>query len=154
MIDCTVFTRANRDTTAPGYPLFELHPQLSGDTLKIGDLPLSRVLLMNERQFPWLILVPRRTGITEIHQLDETDRAQLASESHQLSVALMAHFQGDKLNIGALGNLVPQLHIHHIVRFTTDAAWPMPVWGNFSSAPYDDRQLRQTVADLQHVLAL
>ena len=115
---------------------FSLHPQLTKDTHFVTDLPLCRVLLMNESRYPWFILVPRRAGIREIHELTSTERQQLWAESDQVSRALMAIFQPDKLNIAALGNMVPQLHIHHIARFQTDAAWPAPVWGKFVPVPY------------------
>jgi diadenosine tetraphosphate (Ap4A) HIT family hydrolase len=115
---------------------FSLHPQLAQDTHVVMDLPLCRVLLMNEARYPWLILVPRRLGIREIHELDSVDRTQLWLESDKVSRALMTLFQPDKLNIAALGNVVAQLHIHHIARFQTDAAWPTPVWGKFELTPY------------------
>ena len=115
---------------------FSLHPQLTKDTHFVTDLPLCRVLLMNESRYPWFILVPRRTGIREIHELTSAERQQLWAESDQVSRALMAVFQPDKLNIAALGNMVPQLHVHHIARFQSDAAWPAPVWGKFVPVPY------------------
>lgn len=123
---------------------FVLHPQLANDTFFITDLPLCRVLLMNESRYPWLILVPRRAEIREIYELTPEDRRQFWQESDQVSRALVALFQPDKLNIAALGNVVPQLHIHHIARFTQDEAWPTPVWGRFSPKPYT----AQAVQDL------
>lgn len=107
----------------------------------IGGLPLSRLLLLNDVRYPWFILVPRREGITEIYQLDEADQQQLLHESSHLGRFLMESFNGDKLNIGALGNLVPQLHLHHIVRFTGDEAWPGPVWGVGTAEPYGEAEL-------------
>ncbi|WGZ95142.1 MAG: HIT domain-containing protein [Candidatus Thiothrix putei] len=115
---------------------FNLHPQLAQDTHFVTDLPLCRVLLMDEARYPWFILVPRRAGIREIHELTPAERQQLWAESDQISRALMALFQPDKLNIAALGNVVPQLHLHHIARFQTDAAWPAPVWGKFVPESY------------------
>lgn len=115
---------------------FSLHPQLAQDTYCVTDLPLCRVLLMNEMRYPWCILVPRRVGIREIHELTSSERQQLWEESDAVSRVLMALFQPDKLNIAALGNTVPQLHLHHIARFQTDAAWPAPVWGKFVPEPY------------------
>lgn len=115
---------------------FELHPRLAADCLVVGDLPLSRLLLMNDRQYPWCILVPRRAGAREIYLLPEADQQQLWRESAQLSAAIMELFGGAKLNIGALGNMVPQLHVHHIVRHAGDAAWPGPVWGKHPAQPY------------------
>ncbi|WMP16089.1 HIT family protein [Thiothrix lacustris] len=115
---------------------FSLHPQLAQDTHLVTDLPLCRVLLMNESRYPWFILVPRRAGIREIHELMPAERQQLWAESDQVNSALMALFQPDKLNLAALGNMVPQLHLHHIARFQRDAAWPAPVWGKFVPEPY------------------
>jgi diadenosine tetraphosphate (Ap4A) HIT family hydrolase len=119
---------------------FELHQQLAADCVVVGDLPLCRVLLANDSHYPWFILVPRRPDISEIHQLDDTDRAQLWQESDQLSRRLQAIYTPDKLNIAALGNMVPQLHIHHIARFKTDAAWPAPVWGKHPARPYTETE--------------
>lgn len=115
---------------------FNLHPQLVQDTHFVVDLPLCHILLMNEARYPWLILVPRRDGIREIHELLPAERLQLWEESDQVSRALSTLFQPDKLNIAALGNIVPQLHLHHIARFQTDASWPAPVWGKFVPEPY------------------
>lgn len=116
--------------------MFELHPQLQMDTFDIGDLPMCKVLLMNESQFPWLVLVPRKAGIQELYQLQEQEITQVNQESLEISKLMMEFFVGDKLNVAALGNLVPQLHIHHIVRNKDDAVWPQPVWGNFTAKPY------------------
>lgn len=130
---------------------FVLHPQLANDTFFITDLPLCRVLLMNESRYPWLILVPRRAEIREIYELTPEDRQQFWQESDQVSRALVALFQPDKLNIAALGNVVPQLHIHHIARFTQDEAWPTPVWGRFSPKPYSEpaaQDLSQSILKL------
>ena len=112
---------------------FELDPQLKADTIEICNLTLCKVLLMNEAQFPWIILVPKRSNITEIHQLNDDDIAQVQKESLMISRLMMKHFNGDKLNTAALGNVVSQLHIHHIVRFKSDPVWPKPVWGHFLS---------------------
>ena len=129
---------------------FQLHPQLAQDTWLVTDLPLCRVLLINETRYPWVILVPRRQDIREIHELTAMERQQLWQESDQVSRALMKLFKPDKLNIAALGNQVPQLHIHHIARFQTDAAWPAPVWGKFPPQAYT---ATETVARIQHLLA-
>lgn len=120
--------------------LFSLHPQLAADTLVLGDWPLCRLLWMNDQQYPWLILVPRRVNIRESFQLEPADQQQLWQESLAAGNALMQHFAGDKLNVAALGNMVPQLHWHHIVRFKTDPAWPAPVWGKFPPKPYTGEQ--------------
>jgi diadenosine tetraphosphate (Ap4A) HIT family hydrolase len=120
-------------------PMFELHPRLSQETWPVGDFPLCRLLLMNDASYPWFILVPRRAGIREIFELARADQRQLLEESSQLAEVLSKHFQADKLNIAALGNLVPQLHVHHIVRYQHDQAWPKPVWGLFPARPYSSR---------------
>ncbi|CZF77582.1 MULTISPECIES: HIT domain-containing protein [Grimontia] len=109
---------------------FELHPRLDADTTWLGDLPLCRVLLSKEDIGPWLILVPKVEGIREIHHLTESEQQQFIKESSLVAEKLESHSNPDKLNIGALGNMVPQLHVHHIARFQTDIAWPGPVWGN------------------------
>ena len=119
---------------------FALHPRLAADTFTLGDLPLCRLLLMNDAQYPWFILVPRREGAREIYLLDDADQLQLWRESARLSRALMDAFAGYKLNVAALGNVVPQLHLHHIVRQPGDAAWPGPVWGRHPPRPYTDAE--------------
>ncbi|PJA33790.1 MAG: diadenosine tetraphosphate hydrolase [Zetaproteobacteria bacterium CG_4_9_14_3_um_filter_53_7] len=113
-----------------------LHPQLEKDCFVVGQLSLCTVLLMNDSSYPWFILVPQREGITEIHQLSEEDQQQLMRESSQLAAVIEKEFNADKINIAALGNMVPQLHIHHIVRYRTDPAWPAPVWGKFPNESY------------------
>jgi len=125
-----------------------LHEQLKQDCFVIGQLPLSVLLLMNDATFPWFILVPQRQGIGEIHQLSETDQQQLIRESSQLAVCIEAAFHADKINIAALGNVVPQLHIHHIVRYRTDPAWPAPVWGKLPAIPYHSAEYEAVVAAL------
>lgn len=121
--------------------MFELHPQLAQDSYTLGNYPLCRLLLINDRQYPWFVLVPRREDIREIYQLSTTDQLQYLRESSELGAELMRVFDGDKLNIGALGNMVPQLHIHHIVRFEADPAWPGPVWGARPMQAYDESAL-------------
>lgn len=131
---------------------FELNAQLAAATLVVGNLPLCQVLLMNESRYPWLILVPQRNEITEIHQLSASERQQLWAESDLVSRTLMQHFKPDKLNIAALGNMVPQLHLHHIARFKTDAAWPAPVWGKFKPDAYSTATAEQLVQQLRQAL--
>ena len=133
--------------------MFELHPQLDADTITIGDLPLCRVLLINDSQYPWLVLVPRRADIQETYHLDENDQQQLLNESSTLGSLLMNHFNGDKLNVAALGNMVPQLHIHHIVRFTNDPTWPKPVWGMLPSLPYQEGELNSIINELTELIS-
>ena len=108
---------------------------------------------MRDANYPWFILVPDRVNITEIHQLSEMDQQQLISESSALSRIIDKQFNADKINIAALGNLVSQLHIHHIVRYTSDAAWPAPVWGKLSSKPYSDEEANQVIARLKSGLS-
>lgn len=122
----------------------EIHPQLLKDCMVIGKMPLSHLLLMLDANYPWFILVPERVGIREIYELSMTDQQQLLHESSNLGNALMQGFRGDKLNIAALGNIVPQLHVHHIVRYQNDPAWPAPVWGEVPVRPYDT-DLRDTI---------
>ena len=116
--------------------MFTLDPRLCQDTIVLGRFPLSLLLLMNDSTYPWLILVPQRPGIREIFELAPDDQLQLLRESSHLAEALATHFRPDKLNIAALGNVVPQLHLHHVVRFCTDPAWPAPVWGKTPAVPY------------------
>ena len=131
---------------------FTLHPRLAADTIEIGDLPVCKVLLMNDQQFPWLILVPRRASITELYQLESNDLLKTQEESLLISQLIMQHFNGEKLNTGAIGNLVPQLHLHHIVRFHSDPIWPKPVWGNIEGSPYNAAQIKDLKNDLQHLI--
>ncbi|MGH8461459.1 MAG: HIT domain-containing protein [Stenotrophobium sp.] len=133
---------------------FELHSQLAADTVQVGDLPLCRLVLMNDSQYPWTILVPRREALREIHQMSEADQQQFWHESAQLGRALMSLFKGDKLNVAALGNMVPQLHVHHIVRFASDPAWPAPVWGRMPAKPYAAEALSLRVQAIRGALSL
>lgn len=134
--------------------MFELHPQLAKDCVVLGDLALSRVLLCKDSNYPWLILVPKREEVREIHDLIKADQLQLIEESSAVSVLLAEHFGADKMNVAALGNMVPQLHLHHVVRFTDDAAWPKPIWGVVDSRPYSDQNLQKTITVLQQKLAV
>ena len=115
----------------------------------MGRFPLSHLLLMKDSNYPWFILVPDRDNITEIHQLSDKDQQQLIAESSILSRIIGQKFKADKINIAALGNLVPQLHLHHIVRYTTDAAWPAPVWGKLPAKPYTDEEMKQVITLLK-----
>jgi diadenosine tetraphosphate (Ap4A) HIT family hydrolase len=109
--------------------MFKLDPRLASDSIDCGSLELCKLLLMNDSNYIWFILVPQREGATEIHHLSDEDRALLWSESQRLSQWLEQCFDFDKLNIGALGNVVSQLHLHHVCRTQGDPAWPGPVWG-------------------------
>lgn len=120
--------------------MFELDERLRRDTVSVGDFELSHLLIHKNAHFPWFILVPRRCSAFEIYQLSEEDRVQLLTESCVLSEALVDVFSPDKLNIATLGNQVPQLHQHHIVRYTVDAAWPKPVWDT-PAKPYQPGEL-------------
>ena len=133
--------------------MFELHPQLAQDSVTVGDLPLSRVLLAKDGLYPWLILVPRRPGIEEIFELDEEDQRQLAQESAALARAMKDFFRADKMNIAALGNQVPQLHVHHVARYKTDAAWPKPIWGSVPARPYKTAELERRLAEMKALVA-
>jgi diadenosine tetraphosphate (Ap4A) HIT family hydrolase len=117
--------------------MHNIHPQLANDCHPLGRFPLCHLLLMDDCRYPWFILVPDRDEIREIYQLGGGDRRRLLDESCLLSEFLMEAYAGDKLNVAALGNQVPQLHLHHIVRFRTDAAWPAPVWGLHEARPYE-----------------
>ncbi|MCF4994321.1 HIT domain-containing protein [Pseudomonas syringae] len=121
--------------------MFALDPQLEKDTLTIGDFPLSRLLLSNDANYPWFILVPRREAISELFQLDVTDQQQLWNETTALAELLKDLFEADKMNVATLGNVVSQLHMHVIVRKRDDAAWPAPVWGKHPARPYTAEQV-------------
>lgn len=123
--------------------MFELHPRLQADTQILGDLPLCRVLLAKDSQYPWLILVPRIAGLREIHHLPPEQQQQLMQESCAVATLMEEALGPDKINVAALGNLVPQLHLHHVARFSTDAAWPGPIWGAHPAIPYQAQDLRQ-----------
>jgi len=116
----------------------KLHPQLKKDCIVLGNFPLCSLLLLNDSHYPWFILVPNRADITEIHHLPHPDQQQLFAESIFFSECMETVFQPDKLNIAALGNVVPQLHLHHIARFKTDACWPAPVWGAVLAKAYSE----------------
>lgn len=109
---------------------FELHPQLAKDTTIIGHFPLCVALLIKDNAVPWVILVPQRDDLKELHHLPMQEQQQFLLESQAVNQALESLFNPDKLNLGALGNMVPQLHIHHIARSKHDIAWPGPIWGN------------------------
>lgn len=132
--------------------MFELNPILEQDTITVTTLPLSRVLLMNDARYPWLILVPQREDIKEIHHLSRDDQNTLFTEIMLASNIIEAMFSPDKLNVGALGNLVPQLHVHVIARYKSDPAWPGPVWGHSAAEPYAPEPLKAMLKQLKEAL--
>ena len=131
-----------------------LHPQLDRDTASIGDLPLSRVFIINDANYPWLLLVPRRVGAVEIIDLDEVEQAQLMTETSRVARALKEITKCDKLNIAALGNVVPQLHVHIIGRRANDAAWPRPVWGVVPPLAHDAEEVQNFIGALRRKIWL
>lgn len=131
---------------------FTLDSRLEADTYIVGELQLSRVLLMRDARFPWAILVPRRADKREILDLDLRDRAMLYREIEGLSDAMQRLFAPKKLNIAAIGNVVAQLHVHVIARYENDVAWPKPVWGVGERVAYDEADAAKRVADLSHAL--
>ena len=127
---------------------FELHTDLQRDGIEIADLPLCKLLLCNDSQYPWFIMVPRRAGIKDIYEMDWNDQLQFLNESSAVSEILMQCFNGEKMNVAALGNMTPQLHIHHIVRFKDDPSWPKPIWGQLALVPYSEEQLQSIKSKL------
>ncbi|MEO6687741.1 MAG: HIT domain-containing protein [Dokdonella sp.] len=132
---------------------FPIDPRLVADTQPIGELQLSSLLLMDDARFPWLILVPRIAGARELLDLDEADRHSLLGELSAISRVLETQLRPDKINIAALGNVVSQLHVHVIARFTNDAVWPQPVWGRGERECYDDDTRTLRIAELRKALA-
>jgi len=129
--------------------VFKLHSKLENDTFIVGEFELCLLLLHCESRYPWCILVPKRAGIEEIFQLNQEERSLLMEESTQVSEVMARTFKADKMNVATLGNIVPQLHIHHIARFTKDAAWPDPVWGKFVPQPYQNQERERRLALLR-----
>ncbi|WP_413111315.1 HIT domain-containing protein [Thaumasiovibrio sp. DFM-14] len=131
---------------------FILHPRLEADTSLIGNLPLCQVRLIKEAIGPWIILVPKRPNITELHHLSEKDQQQLIKESGHIAEVLEHDFHANKINLGALGNLVPQLHWHVIARYKNDVAWPGPIWGNTSGIKRDPNNQTALIDELTTML--
>jgi diadenosine tetraphosphate (Ap4A) HIT family hydrolase len=125
---------------------FTLDERLARDALLIGDLPLCRVLLMNDARWPWLILVPRREGLVELIDLDPPDQTRLIDEAGRAARFLKSQARADKINVGALGNIVRQLHLHVVARVIGDPAWPGPVWGYGVATPYGDDAAQALIA--------
>ncbi len=133
---------------------FTLHPQLTQDSITLGYFSLCRLLLINDQHYPWTVLVPQVTNIREIYELSSEDQIQLIQESSHLGQNLNHLFQADKINIAAIGNLVPQLHIHHVVRYEHDPAWPAPIWGKLPAIAYSEEEQQAIVSKIQnHLLA-
>lgn len=134
--------------------MFDLDEHLANDTIRVGDLPLSLVLLMNDSRFPWAILVPRRAGLVEFHDMTKADRHVLMDEAAKVSAALQKLTGAAKMNIAALGNVVRQLHVHVIARQEDDDAWPRPVWGVGTRVPYAAEEAQACAAALRAALGL
>lgn len=132
--------------------MFSLDPRLQQDTLTVGDFPLCRLLLMNDAQYPWFILVPRRADVSELFDLDAADQLALWQETTALAAVLKDGFAADKMNVATLGNMVSQLHMHVLVRRREDAAWPAPVWGKLPAQPYSEVQLAAVLGKLRVLL--
>ena len=122
---------------------FELHHDLKRDGILIGRFPLCLVLLINDHSYPWFVLVPERKNIRDTIDLPEADYKELWNESRAFAAAIMRIFSGEKLNIAALGNVTPQLHVHHIVRYSTDPAWPAPIWGKQPMQSYRAEEVQK-----------
>jgi len=129
-----------------------IHPVLKRDCETVGRFALCHLLLMKDANYPWFILVPDRPGVSEIYQLVEREQVQMLHESSYLAQKLALHFRADRINIAALGNVVPQLHIHHVVRYRGDAAWPAPVWGAAPPKPYGHGEIETRIAEISSVL--
>ncbi len=132
--------------------MFELHHRLKKDCFELGSFKLCTLLVMNDINYRWFILVPRREDISEIFQLTEGDQHQLTEESSYLASKLSEVFKADKMNVASLGNIVSQLHIHHIVRYEKDHAWPAPVWGHAPALPYQDAEKKALINRLVPLL--
>jgi len=139
----------------PSAATFELDPRLQADTVPLGDLPLCHVRWMDDARYPWLVLVPRGGWWSELDQLDRAQRGQLMDEIALASQVLRGMEGVDKINVGALGNIVRQLHVHVLARRVGDPAWPGPVWGHGTPVRLDaDRTLRQRDAMVRRLLAI
>jgi diadenosine tetraphosphate (Ap4A) HIT family hydrolase len=135
-------------------PQWSLHPQLEQDTETVGDLALSRLLISNDGNYPWLLLVPRRAGASEIIDLDAADQRQLIAEIATVSMALKTITACDKLNVAAIGNMVPQLHVHVVARRRDDPAWPKPIWGAAPARAWDPAARERLMAAMRGKIGL
>jgi len=131
---------------------FELHPRLVKDTFAVANLNLCKLLLMNDSNYPWFILVPRIKNISELFELIKVDRQSLNNEIDELSKRLSLYFNAKKMNVAAMGNIVPQLHVHVIVRKKTDAAWPNPVWNNVDIVPYKEKDSIKLIKNVKSII--
>jgi len=131
---------------------FSLHERLAADTLPVTDLTLSRVLLMKDRRYPWLILVPRREGLRDFDDVAPEDKHAFYAEIERVSAILREEVRAEKMNVAALGNMVPQLHVHIVARFAADAAWPGPVWGVGEAEPYGAGEAEALIGRLRERL--
>ena len=132
--------------------MFVLDSRLQQDALPLGDFPLSQLLLSNDSRYPWFILVPKREDVSEVFQLSADDQKALWSETALLAEVLKDAFKADKINIATLGNVVSQLHMHVIVRYRSDDAWPAPVWGKHPAKPYEAAQVEVIRERLRSVM--
>lgn len=132
---------------------FKLDERLCNDTHYLGETSQSLVLLMNDRRWPWVILVPKLAEISEIHQLDTEQRTKLSNQTNQIAKFLAVQKPRGKINIGALGNIVRQLHVHVILRRENDANWPGPVWGFGKREPYDERQIEEFKSNISPIIS-
>ena len=133
---------------------FKLDHRLENDCIAIGEMRLCRILLMDDQRWPWIVLVPRKLDVCEIHDLDDADQVLLHSETKRIAMALGAITECEKINSGALGNIVRQLHVHVVARDSGDANWPGPVWGFEKRAPYQGNNAKILATNIQHRLAL
>lgn len=131
--------------------MFNLDPRLDNDTHHIMSFTLCDALLMNDARYPWVILVPRKIGLTELYQLTEQEQQQLTIESNTVAQKLAGLVSADKMNVAALGNVVSQLHIHHVARYIGDETWPDPVWGKGEAVPYSEEEQEAVVYQLKQI---
>jgi len=132
---------------------FELDGRIARDSDLIATLDLCQLRIQNDSRWPWLVMVPQRADMTEIFELSEADQAHLSAEVNQVSAALKATTGATKINVGALGNIVRQLHVHVIARFEGDANWPGPIWGYGSAEPYDGEKMQALMNRLMEKLS-
>ena len=132
--------------------MFQLHQRLAEDSIVIGCFNLSLLLLSKDANYPWCILVPQVDDVFEIHHLSEEQQNQFMRESCRLSEVMTSVFDAHKMNVAALGNVVRQLHVHHIARFEDDLAWPQPIWGKLPIKSYTADELTDRIKRLQNAL--